>query len=405
MTAVKLGPFLGLNNKAAASALPIDKCRNAVNVLFADNGEIRYPRPGMTRRYSGVCHSVYMNPTITLFVEAGSLKQLNANNTATTLKTGVGSGKLSYTAVGETIYFANGLASGKIKDGVAMEWGVQRPPRNPDCMAVSYGGLFAGDYRVVITWLGSDGDESGCGNGTRVTVAEGGGIHLTNFPAPPAYVTGVAVYVSSVNGKDLLFYTEYPATANDLTVSKRLCTLPLATQFGFKPLPEGLILAHYGRIYFSVGKHLFWTESHRYGLQRANSYWVFDSDIKTVVSCPTVLYVGTLNRIYKITNIDSEEPAIVVALQACGTVKGSETPDPDGVSTYVMSARGFLKMTPEGIEELSYKDVAIPHFSQGASNVTEINGVKYLTFVGQGGTQNPLADKTYSENELSRSSL
>ncbi len=406
-------PVNGMNNRVSIETLPQatedipwSKARNAVNCVFDDRGRIQFPRPGKTLKYAGDCKWVYKGPNITLFVEDGVLKKLNSDNTATTVKTGVGDSRMSYTTVENTTYWANALISGKVSSaGVASEWGVQRPSRQPDVSVLSTGGLHAGSYRVAITWIGSDGLESGAGPGARVEVPAGGGIHLTNFPVPPSYVTGVAVYVSSVNSKDFYLYGEYSASINDVVIFYKVCTIPLQTQFMFPPIPRAEIIAHYGRIYYVVGKRLYFTAPTKYGLQRKNSYWAFDSDIQVVATTPKVLFVGTQNQVVKITEIDGEGPAIFETLKDYGAVRGSVAYDPNGVSAYFMTTHGIVAVSPEGVDELNYKDVAIPFFTSGVTTITERDGVKLLTFIGQGGAQNPLADDEYNTSELARGSL
>tara|TARA_R110000868_G_scaffold60448_7_gene184627 strand:+ start:774 stop:2018 length:1245 start_codon:yes stop_codon:yes gene_type:complete len=410
---VKLA-FNGMNNRTRPENVPEGKAQNAVNVQFSNTGEILFPRVGKTLDYAGVTSSLYTNADITLFVEGGSLKQLNADNTATVLRSGLGTSRVYYTSVGGTVYFANELVTGKVKDGVASEWGTARPPRQPDCMAIQSGGLLAGNYGVVITWIGSE--ESGTGMSTGAIVAEGGGIALTNFPTPPSYVNAVAVYVSSVNGDDLYLYGEFAPNTTALNIGKAINVISLETQFAYPPLPQQKIIKHMGRIYYSRGSQVYYTEPHRYGLQRPNNFFTFDSDVKTIISAPPSLYVNTATQLYKITNLDADtkpsstdpgdgKPPKLDILQKGGAARGSECADPDGVTYYYMSDRGFMAVKAEGAQSLTYDEVAIPFYEEGTSTVTEVDGLKYLTFMGANGVQNPLANSLYSAAELARGSM
>ncbi len=399
----------GMANKTRSEAVPKGKARNAVNVQFDDAGNVIMPRPGTTLRYAGDTHSVFTNKAFNLLVDAGALKRLNEGGTAETLLTGVGEALLSYTdPIGGTVYFANSSVTGKTDGLTATEWGTDRPPRQPDCTPVANGGMYAGSYRVAITWISDE--ESGTGMGKHVSVSAGGGIHVTNFPTPPSYVKKVAVYASSANSKKMYLYGEFDPATREVFLGRldsqgKVPTIQLQTQFGFKPAPQGLVLQHYGRIYYPRGPRLYWTATRRFGLQFALSFWRFDTDIQTVVSRPDVLYVGTLTSIYKVTNIGGDEPATIVPLLNCGSVKGSETYDPDGVSAYFMSGRGLIAVTSEGLTEVTYKQVAIPFFKKGSSTVIERDGVKYWVGVFRDGTQNPLADAGYNTEEQRRGSL
>ena len=410
---VKLA-FNGMNNRTRLESVPEGKAQNAVNVQFSNTGEILFPRAGKTLVYSGDTSSLYVGANITLFVEDGSLKQLNIDNTATILRNGMGISRVYYTAIGDTVFFANETTTGKVKNGEVSEWGTARPPRQPNCEATSHGGLLAGTYGVVITWIGSE--ESGTGMSTGVAVADGGGIMLTNFPTPPSYVTAVSVYVSSVNGDDFYLYGEYAPDTTVLSIVKAISVLPLQTQFAYPPLPQQKIIKHMGRIYYSRGSQVYFTEPHRYGLQRPNNYFTFDSEVKVIISAPPALYVNTANHLYRITNLDADtkptaldpgdgKPPKLDILQTGGAARGSECADPDGTTFYFMSDRGFMSVNAEGAQSITYTDVAIPYFETGTSAVTEINGLKYLNFMGSDGTQNPLADPLYSVAELARGSL
>jgi len=173
----------------------------------------------------------------------------------------------------------------------------------------------------------------------------------------------------------------------------------------YPPQPNELVFSHYGRIYYPRGSRVYRTEPPRYGLQGAHNYWQFPADVTTLVSCPGVIYIGTAYMLYKVTNIDGDGAVQVEELQDCGCVCGTECYDPDGVSAYFMTDRGFMKATPEGVKELTYTDCAMPYFKHGSMTVTEQDGLKYLVGVFKDGTQNPLANREYSAAELLRHSL
>lgn len=406
-------PLNGLNNKTRDFAVPKDTARNAVNVIFDDAGNIRFPRPGKTKVYTGTnVHSVFNTPEQTLFVDNGVLKRLTGVNTAVTLLTGVGDDPLSYAALGDLVYFCSKSTRGKVyaSENATRPWGVAMPARNPDCEARDSGGMHAGDYRVVITNISEHGIESGCRNGTLVTVEEGGGILLTNFPMAPSYVSYHGVYVTEVNSKDFYLYGEYPAGStfvqiNRLTPSGVKPTVPLRTQFKFPPMPESRIVIHHGKLYYARGNKLYWTDTHNFELQSRGAYKSLNSTVKTIVSVPNMLYAGTDTLLGKITNIDGDGGAIFEPLQICGGVPGTEYYDDDGKEAYLVSGRGFLAGSPEGLKELTFNNAAIPNFKSGCCTVLSIDGLKYLVGSFKGGSQNTLADTDYNTSELERGSL
>jgi hypothetical protein len=393
--------FTGLNNRLRPSEFPagqlgpdFNKCWKAVNVQFSP--DVLIPCQGTSSVYEGDCSSLYVSDNGTLFVEGSKLYLLDSPP----IELASGSG-FYYTEVGNTIYFSNGTVKGRYVKGetAAREWGTAVPTQ-PSCTAITTGGMDAGDYRVAITWIADE--ESGTGNSVKVTVVDGGGIALSAFPAAPPYVTKVAVWLSSCNGKDLYLYDEYVIATTSVNLVKSRGVIPLETQFGYPPTPAGPMLAHYGRIYYASGPLVYYThigaQGPRYGLQIAHNFFVFDGNVQTMVSTPGELFIGTLTTQYKI--IDEEIPVVLVVRET-GSVKGSECYDSEG-NAYFMSNRGFVKLP--GYQELSYADVAIPFYESGSMSVTEVDGLKYLIFIGTSGLQNLLAnaewdaDQTYPQN-------
>ena len=397
--------FNGMNNRARPEELPLNMMAHAVNVMFSDTGELIIPGQEFNEFYEGTVHSVNASANGVLFAEDGTLYKYA--DTPDSLLASVGSNAFSYTRpIGTAIYFSNGTVRGKYIKGesATREWGTAIPTAEPTVTSTTTGGMFAGTYRVVTTWIADE--ESGASNSVEVEVSEGGGIQLTSFPGTvPDYVTKIAIWCTHANGKDLYLYSEVDDETTSVTLTKFIGSIPLDTQFGIPPAPavNAPIIDHYGRIYWGDGSLLRFTHIGRfgpcYGLTMPFAYHTFDSEIQTIVSTPGALYVGTLYRLYKVFNIDGDGPAIIEPLQDCASVKGSECYDPDGVSAYFMSHRGFIKATPEGLQELSYANAAIPLYTSGSMTVTEYDGLKYLMFFGSSGASNPLANVDWISGE------
>lgn len=400
--------FNGLVNKYRPEELPLDKLFKAVNVMFTDRGELVMPGQEFATVYAGVCHSINVSSVGKLFAEGGTLKRYNDNPTPTALLASVGSNAFSYTRpINNTVYFSNGTVTGRFVKGesATREWGTKRPTAEPTATPINTGGMYAGDYRIVTTWVA--GEESGAGNSVVVTVPEDGGIRLTAFPnTVPAYATKIAVWCSTCNGKELYLYGEYATNTSEVVISKFVGSIPLETQFGSPPAPAvgAPMVDHYGRIYYGDGAYLRYTHigqnGPRYGLTMPGNYFPVDgTDVQTAVSCPGVLYVGTLNGVYSIRNIDGDGAPQLEMLLDCAAVKGSECYDPDGKSAYFMTHRGFVRATSAQLEELSFDQVAMPAYASGTMTATLLDGLRYLVFFGQDGTKNDLADADWNTDD------
>ena len=425
MTAKKLGPFSGMNSKLNDKMLPTEprtgsnglvlpKLRNAVNVAFDFSGMAHFPAIGKTKVYSGTnCHSLY--DQVPLFVDNGTLKYLNPDYTATSLRSNIGDTPMYYCTVANLTYFCNQIITGKFDNDTksVSEWGVDRPTRQPNCVASSIGGMYAGDYRVAIVWYGSDGiTQSGTGMGRRVTVQEGGGINCSGFPTPPSYVTAVGVYVSSINGKDMYWYYDYPPNVDDVHIQRLTPegvepTLTLETQFCYPPKPQGILADFNGRIYYAVGNQLYYTTTRNYNLRRANERWAFEGQVLEINSVPPVLYVHTDRSLNQITGVDNgDQPPQFRPIGYYSCTPGLPVYGKTDTSAYSFSDVGFLQCNNDGsVNQLSFADNALPSFKQGVLTVLERYGSRYLVFVGTDATQNKLADAQYNTNELARNSL
>jgi hypothetical protein len=403
MALLQLDVSKGLTNRYGNSEIPKNYARDAKDILIGNTGQLRFPRWGKLQVYAGNCHSIVETSIGTFFVEDGTLKKLNLDYSATTVKTGVGNSRMYYAGpLSTTLFFGNDSVTGTYVSGVgASEWGCARTPRQPDSEAITIGDLYAGDYRYAVTWIGSH-DEGGTGNSATVTVPEGGSIVLSNFPAAPAYVTAFAVYVTPANGKDLYLYGEYPIATTTVTITRLTSdgvvpTIPLETQLAFPPTPKETMVSHQGRIYYAVDNQVYWTLPFRYGQQVTGSYWNFDSDVQYIASTPGALYVATLNGHYKITNIDAEDPVQVETQLDTGGVKGSVCYDRNGVYFYSMTGRGVIRGTPEKLEELTYEALAMPSYSSGYMATVEMDGLKQLLFVGAEAVRNPMEHADFTQ--------
>ena len=396
---IKFDNLKGMNNRQRAEALPDGYVRNAVNVDFDNQGNLRL-RNGNTQLYSGSgCHSFDLR----YFVESGDLKRLESDNTATTVKSTVGDSAMLFTQVGGIIYYGNETTTGRIVNGVSRNNGAQTPIKNPDCLAVVSGGMFAGDYQVTMTWIDDLGEESGALAGKRLTVAEGGGIFVDNFPTPPGNIDKLALYVTSVNGEEFYLYGEYPATTGQVNITKSINSIPLRTQFCYVPeFKNQALQAHYGRIYWADGNLLRFTLPQRYGLTKANHFLPLDSQVAVIASIPNALYVATLNKTYRITNLDGEGFPVRTEIKPYGAVPGSLAYDSNTTNAFWHSDKGFVTATDEGVGELTYAMIAASLFTWGASLVVERDGVKMLVGRFKGGTASNQLDSEYRSNEIAR---
>jgi hypothetical protein len=415
--------FKGINNRLDDTRLPMPSkedprlpLRNAVNVDIGSDGQIIFPGWGTVKDYTATdAHSWYEYEDAYgygLFVDSGSLKRLNADNTATTLGT-VQNIPMSYAVLGEQVYYSNGIDSGIYENGSVKPWGIPNPPRQPDASAITTGGLYAGEYRIAITWLIGSGNhylESGAFESVQVTVPDGGGIHLSNFPTPPAAIDKIAIYVSSVNSEDLYLYDvdydQYPAGVQDVFIRYHVGTIRLESQFAIQPEPGVCLTVHNGGIFWIDGTRVKFTEPHAVHLYRAGNYFDMEHEVLSLISIKTgPLYVQTTNGLYAISGIYSPEgaavPVKVRTYNGCKLYNVAYHPDNNEAA--IWTDAGFVRITGEGVQDLNINEFAAPHFEIGSIAYQEQNGFMKLVFVGRNGTISRSAHQDYTAEETARS--
>lgn len=271
--------FTGLRNDVAAHRFEATDLATGTNIDIDDSGGVTR-RAGRTLQRAGVSHSLWSDNTQALFVEGTTLYRLNADYTATALRTGLTAGlAMAYQKVNDVVYFANGAESGVLQDGAVRSWGLPVPPML--VASATVGDMPAGDYQYTAVYLRADGQQSGAGLAGRITLPAGSGLVFALPVSTDAGVVAKAVYLSTPNG-DVLYralvvlnaVASYTYT-NDTTE----LAMPLDTQFMSAP-PAGQVLAYYrGRTFAAVGDTVFCSEPAAYELFDLRRFLSFDSKV------------------------------------------------------------------------------------------------------------------------------
>lgn len=119
---IVLGNFSGIKNTVSAERLQQGELEAAVNIDLDDMGQARRRR-GYAQVNAANHHSAEVVSGRVFVVRNGQLGTLDDALNFTGI-VAVGPDRLSYTAVGETVYYSSRSASGKIVDGAAQPWGI-----------------------------------------------------------------------------------------------------------------------------------------------------------------------------------------------------------------------------------------------------------------------------------------
>ena len=293
---VSFGPFVkGVNNRLDDHALAPDMLRQAVNVWLTDTGRLKR-RQGYEAAYAAVdSRSLYATELDLLFASGANLLRYDPDlDTATTLRSDLSADDVvAYTEVNGETFYSSSTAMGRVLAGAHREWGVENPPGLPTLSAVS-GAMYAGSYQAVTTFTNGNGEESGAGLATAITLAAGQGVQISGIPQPAsAEVAQVNIYGTAHNGDVFYHLVSLPVGATSYT----LLTPPsmgrrLKTQFMTR-LPHGRVLASaIGRIFSATGRYVFYTEPLAYGLCNRRTNWLmYPADVTVMAGVKDGLYL------------------------------------------------------------------------------------------------------------------
>lgn len=265
-----LGPWpRGSNNVAREDSVPRGSYRQGVNVDTYPGGKLRR-REGTTRVDDTPTENLWSDGSYALCTSAGALYKFTPGAPLQQLHDGLAPyADVSYAVVNQFVYVSDGVKALRVNmlTNEVTPWGVETPAGQPTLLASSGGGLDAGTYQVAITYARTSGEESGTQRAATITVADGGGIALTNIPQPSdVSVAHVNVYVTRSNGESLLYYGSIGVGILSTQLYKQNLGNVLETML-LAPMPAGRnpVFAG-GRLYVTVDSLLVWSEPFRFGL-------------------------------------------------------------------------------------------------------------------------------------------
>jgi hypothetical protein len=327
-------------------------------------------------------------------VEGGVLKTLEGS----VLDAEWGDRRTTYCEIAGQIFFSNGISTGRYQGGYK-PFGVTNPPWQPECTAMPTGGLFAGTYQVAITWRDIDGVESGTGIGEEVEVGEGGGIMLSDFPTPPAFVDRIGIYVTATNGTGFYLVDDYPAWTTTAIIEAGTRSIPLETQYQGPMPPVTHLCVQGGRIYGAYSSTVYVTEPFNPHLTRLDGVG-FESPITALMPVTDGVYVVTEKKAY-FMRFEGEIPQRR-ELAYHGAVPGAVAFDPINPGVFWLGNQGLMQGFPGGENKNLTEAVAMPQAQEGSMTIREIDGERFALLTTWGLTPNSLVSSEWAQRETTR---
>lgn len=301
--------FLGLRNTVPSDRFDLGDLEAAPNVDIDDSRRV-------TRRYghgaavvSGACRSLWSDGLTALVVRNDTtLVQILPDYTLRTLRTGLSSGlDMSFGALAARIYYSNGMETGVVEEGRSRSWGLEIPGV-PTATAVG-GVLPSGRYQFAVTYLRSDGQESGSSRAGIIALSDTGGISLSAIPvSSDPDVPKAAIYFSKCDGE--MLYRAGVIPNGDTMFSYQLeasMQIPLRTQH-LRAAPAGQFVDEInGRTLVAKGDTLCFSEPYAPELFDLRKNFRFAGPITMIAALDSGVYVGTEARVIWLDGAVPEE--------------------------------------------------------------------------------------------------
>lgn len=292
---MEISRFAGLVNVVPPERLTANQLAVARDVDVDDSGALR-TRLGQTQVDASSSHSMWASRDICLVAQGVDLKRMTASGALTQVARLAHDGPISYVEANHVVYFTNGVDTGRIVGGVAKRWGIV-PPVGQPAAAATVGHLPAGRYAYAMTFLRSDGLQSGSRTPASIDLASPGGIQFTGMEeSDDPDVVGRAIYLSLPNGEEVYLAAVAPPTGSTFSYMGGGHDLSYALEPGLvEPAPAGSICeVHAGVMYVADGPVLWYSEQYAFErFRRANRFIQMPGDISLVASVNDGLYVAT----------------------------------------------------------------------------------------------------------------
>lgn len=408
------GPYVirgwkdGMNNVLPDYDLPANDegvqttLRNIVNADVLPSGRLKR-RSGATQRITGRVHSFFPVGGIAYAVIDDVLSTVFPDYSVEPIVNVSPGRPVSFERIGDTVYFTDSVQKGRLVNGVLKHWGVETPVSSPTMTATS-GALPPGRYMAVVTFLDSDGEESGCGVASEITLAAAGGITL-GLPVPTqAHVASKRIYLATTNDGVLYSVAIVPSNVTAYTINSPTTPgMALETQFMRDFLPCEMLTSTNGRIYGVTGNLLWATQPLRYGLYKPSTdFMVFPAPITIAAATSGGMYV-VADQTYWLAGNGPEDFTIDTVLQYTAA-RGSLSKLPRGEELVWYSSVGIVQAGPGGqVKLIQEPNVRGAPSNSGATIYMEDRSVKkVLAAVSGEPLATALSSSDYIDAEIVR---
>lgn len=391
MGEVILGPFGGLKNTVPKESFAPGDLWVADNTDIND-AKIALRRDGWgTRKASGDFSNIWSAGGVSLVVQGGAIKLINADWSVTTLVTGI-SGRVSFFLApgANRIYWSTEREMGCIENLVNRSWGMTVP--SAPAVQVVPGSMPIGRYRFLVTHIGQDGQESGTGGGVDVVQSAVAGLQFTVPQSTNSYVKEKAVYLTYPDGTELFMVAILPNTTTSLTITTPTWGEKLESFLMTPPVPGQAIAAWKGRMLVMSGRTVAYSPAYRMEVMDGDDF--VDIGARGTILAPVEggIFVATAYNTYFLEGSDADGLRLR-HLATYGGVEGTlaydySSPGENGSGATFpapvwMSTRGIVFGQPSGgLVNVTEPNYRFESASLGSAVVRSTRGFRqYVTVI------------------------
>lgn len=404
MKTLPIGPFRGINNRLPDFSMATEEgywLREADNVEIDNAGRVRRRAASVLVQAMTGAHSLYMLTETTGYVVRGAaIYSITLPTYAETLvKVLTSDALVSWLPYSGSLYYSNGVDSGRIAGGTFYPWALPTPAA-PSVTPIA-GALFAGQYKVAVSYANATtGEEGGISPATNHVLATDGALRIV-LPGAAAGATHVNVYVSTVNGANPFLQTTVVAATASVDITAMVVGRDAVERYE-APLPPGSILFLFnGQLCSVSGADVFYGIPYRPGYYLpAEGVIPFPEAVSVAVPNQGGVYVAA-DKTYFLAGAQLGADLVVRDALPYGAVPGTAFVVPNKLTVGWFGKNGIVLADTQGVAQAVASDAVdfvVPQ--SGVSTVIETRGYRRVLSCGWCINLESLAASTYSANEF-----
>lgn len=385
METKQIGPFRGINNRLPDFAL-VSKdgtwLREAENVEVDNAGRIRRrAAANLVQAMSGP-HSLFLTSDTSGYIVRGGTIYAIALPTygESSFRVLSNDDPMSWLEFNGDVFYSNGTDSGRISSGVVYPLGLPTP--SAPSVATVGGGLFAGTYRVSVSYMNAaTGEEGGVSASTSHAISTTNGLRVT-LPGATAGATHVNVYVSTVNGGVPLLATTVAVGTATVDITADATGRESNGRFEHQ-LPAGRLFMANGRLCSIDGSTVYYGIPYRFGYyDPVDGRIDFPADVSIAISNQFGTYIVADKTYWIPGDLGSVQETIRDALPY-GGVPGTAFQVPNKPIVGWFGEKGIVVGDIQGqVSELMADAIDQTPPESGVSFIVQSNGYRRVVSCG-----------------------